>query len=155
MDASSAKETAAVAEAVKPANATVFHSARLATVGVLPIPESVVEDMIKEAWFDAEDADYVQNPALIKDVGERIVEELDLLARLMNPKTTYQPDWYDEHDDEQTPLNAVLGRTAFAEDYRSHLMEVYELAEEAADAIIDDIKEYIEGQETTISEYYG
>lgn len=154
-EASSAKESAPVAAPGQAVCVRAFISARMSTVGISPVPETVVENLIKEAWDDVEESEYVQNPALVKDVGERLVEELDLLARLMNPKTTYQPDWYDEHDDDQTPLTAILGRSAFAEDYRTHLVEVFELPEEVADSIMEDLGKLVEEQETTITEYYG
>jgi hypothetical protein len=118
-----------------------------------PITASLLRDSIREI-FANNDVDYVENEPLISDVGARIADEVDLLTRIMNPKSEFTPDWYPEGS-EDTPVYAVTEREELTEDYCEHLVETYALSENVAHAIVDFIGEKVSEYEDSIMDYYA
>lgn len=126
---------------------------RMVDVGIEPIRTSAIEAELKTI-FEANNIPYVRNPALINDIGQRIVDELELMIRMINPESTYRPEWYEEAED-QTVLAAIVGRDDLVGAYRDGLVETYDnVSEDIADAIVDFIVGVVSDHESTADEYY-
>lgn len=127
---------------------------RMVDVGIDPLTPADIEFGLKSI-FDANSTEYVKNQALIDDVGQRIVDELELMIRMLNPDSQYRPEWFVYNEDE-TVLTAITTRDDLTEVYRDSLVETYELiTEEIADDIVEYIAGVVSDHEAIASEYYA
>jgi len=147
--------SAVVAEAVADdENDEGFVGERMIDVGIDPIKASDIEAELKTI-FSAHGVEYVHNPTLINDVGQRIVDELELMIRMINPESQYNPEWYNR-DEDQTVLAAIIGRDDLVDVYRDSLSETHELVnEEIADGIVAYICDVVSDYESMADEHYA
>ena len=130
-----------------------FSSEPMVELSLTPLLIEDVETEIKDA-FEVHGKDYVKDASLTDDIGERAVQEIDLLIRLSNPTTTHNPDWLLESE-ETTTLAKITNREDFAEAYREHLVETYEVPEAVAEDLIEVIVNILEAYEPAILTHYS
>lgn len=138
---------------------TFYFSDRIKDIGLSPVPERTIEDMVENAYIESdEEVEYKRNPNLIETVGTRLIEELDLLIRLKNPESRLRgenpPDWYTPNEGDFSDACQLTDRTEFQKDFPSQLVDSFGIPLEIADAIVESMKEYVVDSETEISLYY-
>lgn len=130
----------------------IYISDRMKSIGLESFSHAELEKSVRKA-FASNDAEYNSNPVMISNIGTRIVEEVELLARLMNPDSSFEPEWLNR--EEESPLSAVVSREEFREDYKHHLEEAYEVSSDVANEILEVIHEYLASYENPIGHYYS
>jgi hypothetical protein len=130
-----------------------YFSGPMVELSLAPLMIEDVESEIKEA-FESHAAPYVRDVSLIDDVGERAVQEIDLLIRLSNPETQYAPEWLLDSE-EPTVMAKNLGRDDFVQTYREHLVETYDITDEVAGELLDVIVSIVDAYEAPIINHYG
>ena len=131
-----------------------FAGERMINLGMEPIKASLIDSELK-TMFETNDGDYVTNLALINEVGNRIVDELELAIRMLNPASEYKPEWLEEAGD-TTILSAIINRDDLASLYKETLMETYDgITEDIAEAIVAYIAGIVSDHEYYITEHYN
>ena len=131
-----------------------YAGERMVNLGIEPIRASTVESELKNI-FEANGVDYVHNPALINDVGHRIVDELELMIRMLNPESQYKPEWLEQAEEGSSVLSTIINREDLASVYRDSLVETYEAVnEDIADGIIEYITGVVSDHEGVTADYY-
>jgi hypothetical protein len=130
-----------------------YFSGPMVELSLAPLMIEDVESEIKEA-FESHGVPYVKDVSLIDDVGERAVQEIDLLIRLSNPETQYAPDWLLDSE-EPTVMAKILGREDFVSTYREHLVETYEISDDVAGELLEVIIAIVDTYEEPIINHWA
>lgn len=126
---------------------------RMVIIGLSPIVPLVVEAELESIYAKHKqqlDPDSGISPL----VAERIVAEIELLARMSNPESSYRPEWYDVESDE-TLINDILERNEFKEDFDTELVEIYGVPEDVAEDIIQYVRDHVYRVEQPIITFYA
>ena len=131
-----------------------WTSDRFKDLELMPIMEVDIVAMIKNA-HDLCKLPYQENSDLVDDIAERLIEEIESLARLTNPDSTFRPEWYDEDEDTMTPSQQLIDRDDFDPDYRDHLVAAYDINPNVAAFLIESLGNFIEGHSPQLNEFYS
>jgi len=130
--------------------ADIIQSEMILKIG---LPVVSVED-VKEALveiFEDNAVAYPEDSDLAKTVSDRIVEEIELFAKLANPSSVSQPEWYDP---DNTLIYNLTNRDELTTDFAEELQDNYELPAAVTDDIIEWITDRISDTEPKVTAYY-
>lgn len=130
-----------------------FVSTPMVELSLAPLLIEDVETEIKEA-FEAHGKPYVRDVSLIDDVGERALVEIDLLIRLSNPDSQFNPEWLQEAE-ESTILAKISNREDLASDFRQQLADSYGISDDIASDLVDVVVNIVSSYEVPILEHYS
>lgn len=126
---------------------------RSAIIGLPPVVPAVVEKELEEIYLEL-GSKYDPQSRVAPLVARRILDEIELLARMSNPESTFRPDWYDEESDEDLIFD-ITNRDEFAEDFLTDLIETYGVPDEIASRIMKLIVHYVEAMNEPINDFYN
>ena len=125
---------------------------RMIEIGAQGIKVDDLEKHISDIYTDS-NLDYKSNQDMINDIGAVIIDNIELLIRMSNPESTYDPEWYNP-DEETSVLEAIVRRDELEKDYKTRLVEVFNVPEVVASNIVDLVIETVSQYETIASNHY-
>lgn len=125
----------------------------MTSLGISPVVPATIKDELEKIYVE-HDQEYSNESDLARIVGQRIVEEIELLAKLSDPRSTSVPEWLDE-ESENTLLYDLVHRDELQEDFPESLIETYGVPENIAEEIVDLVERYLTAADIPIAAFYA